>query len=112
MASAPATASTHHISLDETIPTNRHALAQVEVPSLDEEKPAVSSPPEFVRTISGFKWVLVCAGFYTSNFLYGLDNTTAADIQSAVVKTFGDISKLSWIGIGFPLGSIATILTL
>ena len=71
-----------------------------------------SPPPEMMRTVEGWKWVLVCFGFYFSTFLYGLDNTIAADIQSAVVDTYGDISKLSWLGTGFPLGSIATILTL
>lgn len=71
-----------------------------------------SPPPEMSRTVEGWKWVLVCIGFYFSGFLYGLDNTIAADIQSAVVDTYGDISKLTWLGTGFPLGSIATILTL
>jgi hypothetical protein len=65
-----------------------------------------------VRTVTGLKWVIICAGFYFSGFLYGLDNTIAADIQSAVIESFGDISKLAWLGSGFPLGSIATILTL
>jgi hypothetical protein len=71
-----------------------------------------SPPPEMTRTVKGWKWVLICVGFYFSAFLYGLDNTIAADIQSAVVDTYGDISKLTWLGTGFPLGSIATILTL
>ena len=83
----------------------------------DEEKgqiapETVSPPPEMTRAVRGWKWVLVCVGFYFSGFLYGLDNTIAADIQSAVVDTYGDISKLTWLGTGFPLGSIATILTL
>ena len=83
----------------------------------DGEKGQVSSetaspPPEMTRTVTGWKWVLVCVGFYFSAFMYGLDNTIAADIQSAVVDTYGDISKLTWLGTGFPLGSIATILTL
>ncbi len=42
--------------------------------------------------------------------LYGLDTTIAADIQPDIVKAFGQIQKLSWIGTGFPLGSVATIL--
>jgi len=33
-----------------------------------------------------------------------------ADIQSAAVSTFGSVEKLAWLGIGFPLGSIAVIL--
>lgn len=80
----------------------------------DTEKGEVATQPpaEFERTIHGFRWVLVCLGFYFSGFLYGLDNTIAADIQSAVLETYGDIEKLTWLGTGFPLGSIATILTL
>ncbi|KAE9377238.1 MFS general substrate transporter [Stipitochalara longipes BDJ] len=80
--------------------------------SSDDEKAQVNSPQDPVRTVNGLKWVLICAGFYFSGFLYGLDNTIAADIQSAVIESFGDISKLAWLGSGFPLGSIATILTL
>lgn len=73
---------------------------------------ADSAPEEMTRAITGWKWVLVCVGFYFSAFLYGLDNTIAADIQSAVVDTYGDISKLAWLGTGFPLGSVAAILTM
>lgn len=82
--------------------------------SSDDEKgqTSPSSPQESVRAVTGFRWVLICAGFYFSGFLYGLDNTIAADIQSAVIESFGDVSKLAWLGSGFPLGSIATILTL
>ncbi|ORX96462.1 putative multidrug resistance protein B [Clohesyomyces aquaticus] len=63
------------------------------------------------RAVTGFKWVLICAGLYCAIFLYGLDNTVAADIQSAILDTYGDVSQLAWIGTGFPLGSVATILT-
>jgi MFS family permease len=42
--------------------------------------------------------------------LYGLDNTVVADIQSAIVEDFGQVQQLAWLGVGFPLGSIATIL--
>ena len=45
-----------------------------------------------------------------SAFLYGLDTTIAADIQAAVVTTFGNVEQLSWIGTGFALGSVATVL--
>lgn len=80
----------------------------------DSEKAITSPPPEpeQVRTVTGWKWIVICVGFYVATFLYGLDNTIAADIQSAVLGTYGDISKLSWLGTGFPLGSIATILTM
>lgn len=48
---------------------------------------------------------------YFTALLYGLDTTVVADIQAAAVEAFGDVEKLSWIGIGFPLGSVACILT-
>lgn len=73
--------------------------------------PAPASP-EFSRAVKGWKWVLVCSAIYLAGFLYGLDNTISANIQGAVVETYGDIAKLTWLGTGFPLGSIATILTM
>jgi hypothetical protein len=59
---------------------------------------------------TGWTWVLTCFALYSSAFLYGLDNTIVADIQSAAVETFGAVDKLAWLGSGFPLGSIAVIL--
>jgi len=47
---------------------------------------------------------------YSTAMLYGLDTTIVADVQGTVVEAFGEIEKLSWIGSGFPLGSIAVIL--
>jgi hypothetical protein len=63
-----------------------------------------------VREITGFRWVLICASLYLSSFMYGLDTTIAADVQAAVIETFSEVSQLSWIGAGFPLGSVAVIL--
>jgi MFS family permease len=63
-----------------------------------------------VRTITGFRWVLVCFGLYLSALMYGLDTTIVADIQGAVIEEFGGVSQLSWIGSSFPLGSVAVIL--
>jgi hypothetical protein len=71
-----------------------------------------ANPPPETRAVQGWKWVFVCFGLYFSIFLCGLDNTIAADIQSSVVDTYGDVSQLAWLGTGFPLGPIATILTL
>jgi hypothetical protein len=111
MSSAPTMSTTSN--LPELARSEGHVSDQ-DVSSSDDEKGIVNAntPPEPGRTVTGLKWVLICAGFYFSGFLYGLDNTIAADIQSAVIESFEDISKLSWLGSGFPLGSIATILTL
>ncbi len=40
----------------------------------------------------------------------GLDTTIAADVQGSVYQSLGEIEKLPWIGIGFPMGSVAVIL--
>jgi MFS family permease len=60
--------------------------------------------------LSGFRWFLVCACVYVSDFVYGLDTTIAADIQGAVTQTFGTVDQLAWLGAGFALGSTAIIL--
>ncbi|KAK3113551.1 hypothetical protein LTR53_009036 [Teratosphaeriaceae sp. CCFEE 6253] len=54
-----------------------------------------------------WQWVLTLVGLYLGAILYGLDTTIAADVQVAVYETFGDIEDLAWVGLGFPLGSVA-----
>jgi MFS family permease len=63
-----------------------------------------------VRPIHGWKWIAAMCALFSTAFLYGLDTTIAADIQPDIVKSLGQIQKLAWIGSGFPLGSVATIL--
>lgn len=41
--------------------------------------------------------------------MYGLDTTIAADVQEKGIETC-EVSQFSWIGAGFPLGSVAVIL--
>ncbi|RVD83958.1 uncharacterized protein DFL_005726 [Arthrobotrys flagrans] len=79
----------------------------------DPEKVAeISEDSDQVRSIHGVKWFVVIAAIFSTAFLYGLDNTVVADIQPQVIDTYGDLTKLSWLGSGFPLGSIATLLVL
>jgi MFS family permease len=40
----------------------------------------------------------------------GLDTTIAADVQASVYETLGDIQNLAWVGVGFPMASVAVIL--
>ncbi|RAL64802.1 hypothetical protein DID88_001399 [Monilinia fructigena] len=113
----PSDGNSAHTSTAQSLNDKPERLERSEdVFTIDSEKgPVITSPspePEQVRTVTGWKWIVICIGFYVATFLYGLDNTIAADIQSAVLRTYGDISKLSWLGTGFPLGSIATILTI
>ncbi|PKS07919.1 hypothetical protein jhhlp_006528 [Lomentospora prolificans] len=85
------------------------AAASVEVLATNDANDA-SALDDNVRKITGIRWVLVCAALYFSALMYGLDTTIAADVQGAVVKSFGETSQLAWVGAGFPLGSVAVIL--
>ncbi|KAI0905723.1 MFS general substrate transporter [Ustulina deusta] len=61
------------------------------------------------REIHGVRWFFVCASLYITCFLYGLDTTIAAAVQGDIIKTFGHIEQLAWIGAGFPLGSVTVV---
>ncbi|KAJ5614140.1 hypothetical protein N7528_007794 [Penicillium herquei] len=63
-------------------------------------------------TMSGWRRIVIAIAINTGSFLYGLDNTIVADIQGAVVERFDAIEQLSWLGSGFPLGSIALLLSI
>ncbi|KAL7914186.1 major facilitator superfamily domain-containing protein [Trichoderma velutinum] len=62
------------------------------------------------RGIHGIRWHLVCVSLYISALVFGLDTTIAADVQSSIIKAFGHVDQLAWIGAGFPLGSAAVVL--
>ncbi|PSN59368.1 putative efflux pump antibiotic resistance protein [Corynespora cassiicola Philippines] len=64
-----------------------------------------------VRNYSTWQWLLVCVAIYSSSFLYGLDNAIVADIQGPLIDDLGEFGKLGWLAVGFPLGSVATILS-
>lgn len=42
----------------------------------------------------------------------GLDNTIAANIQGPILDSLGEITKIPWVGIGFPMGSTAVVFLL
>ncbi|KAL6907167.1 MFS general substrate transporter [Trichoderma evansii] len=92
----------------------------LDTPNIEKETPAVSSDdspssastdtPNEIRSIHGFRWILINVALYVSIFIYGLDTTIAADVQGSVVEAFGHVEQLAWIGAGFPLGSVSVIL--
>ncbi|KAJ5666568.1 major facilitator superfamily domain-containing protein, partial [Penicillium macrosclerotiorum] len=61
------------------------------------------------RQMGKKRWCLACITFYLTGFLYGLDTTIAASIQGEIYQALGEIDKLSWVGVGFPMGSVATL---
>ncbi|KAJ5642089.1 hypothetical protein N7490_006089 [Penicillium lividum] len=56
-------------------------------------------------------WILIVLTILSSTFLFSLDNTIVADIQSPVIARFGEVGKLSWLGVAFGLSSSATVIT-
>lgn len=78
----------------------------------DIEEAAAAAQEEDPHPATGIKWWLLLIAIYSTTFLYGLDNTIVADVQGSVVERFGQVEKLSWIGTGFPLGSVAVIMPL
>ncbi|KAM0510760.1 hypothetical protein ACHAPE_010558 [Trichoderma viride] len=78
----------------------------------ENEKRLDDSTPSLQQSISPWKWHSICVGLYLTALLYGLDTSIAADVQGPILETLGEIEKLSWVGIGFPMGSVATILLL
>lgn len=112
---------THSTSTSETVlyKSDDHNALHSGAGALNVDTEKVAAPVDHAagageehRKVRGWRWLMICFAVYSSCFLYGLDNTIVADIQASVVETYGEIAKLSWLGIGFPLGSIATILSL
>ncbi|KAJ5191896.1 uncharacterized protein N7498_010881 [Penicillium cinerascens] len=56
-------------------------------------------------------WILIVLTILSSTFLFSLDNTIVADVQSPIVNRFGEVGKLSWLGVAFVLSGSATIIT-
>lgn len=55
------------------------------------------------------KWFVVVSAILSSTFLFALDNTVVADVQPNVIETFGDVSLLPWLGVGFALGGVTIL---
>ncbi|KAF7941319.1 hypothetical protein EAE99_000956 [Botrytis elliptica] len=60
------------------------------------------------RTINGLSWSLVVACISSSTFLFAIDNTIVADIQTAIVEEFDEVGKLTWVSVAFMLGAAGT----
>jgi MFS family permease len=56
--------------------------------------------------------ILRCRYIRILTSFIGLDTTIAADVQASVYEDLGDIKNLPWVGLGFPMASVATILIL
>ncbi|KAJ5272444.1 hypothetical protein N7478_007569 [Penicillium angulare] len=63
------------------------------------------------KRVSRPVWFLIVGTILSSCFLFALDDTIVADIQSPILKRFNEPRKMSWIGIAFVLASASTVIT-
>lgn len=116
------------VHLDTRLDLNSHqamANGNSVCPTIDEEhaqtpRPASESGDDVEKTsdsaietvsprkVHGFKWFLAVVSVMTSTFLFALDNTIVADVQPAIVKTFGQVDKLPWLSVAFLVSAIGT----
>jgi hypothetical protein len=112
--------STNHIALKEAVPDlnaefqSSGSVSSTQTPPAEKDAHGVADQDVTTaleaREVTGFRFFMVLFAVYSTALLYGLDTTIVADVQGAVVVTFGEAEKLSWIGTAFPLGSIAVLL--
>lgn len=97
--------------VDDPLPTEEKHASGVNTPpseSSDVEKAKETVSEQSPRDVHGFKWALAVFSVLISVFLFSLDNTIVADIQPAIVDDFGQVSKLSWLSVGFLIAAIGT----
>ncbi|ATZ57448.1 BcmfsM2 [Botrytis cinerea B05.10] len=94
------------------VPPNQTGISSemASISEIDQEKAQVKQTEDAspVRDITGWRWALVVAAILSSTFLFALDNTIVADVQADIVVTFNDVSKLSWLSVGFLIGAAST----
>lgn len=49
-------------------------------------------------------WVILCSSMLLVGLQAALDSTITADLQPAIIDTFGEISKFPWINVTYSLG--------
>jgi hypothetical protein len=69
---------------------------------------ATATEPASPREFHGISWVLVIVSILCSTFLFGLDNTIAADVQPAIIERFNSVNKISWVSVAFMMGAGST----
>src|SRR5262245_42404051 len=111
MANIEPSSSTHsskpHLASEETTAVRSENAERANETA--SPKAASANEPNAVFHYTNTQWLLIVLAVYSSALFYGLDTTIVAVIQGPVVSRFKNVDKLGWLGIGFPLGSIATI---
>ena len=76
-------------------------------PSSETEKAIIESSDAPPRPVRGLPWAFLCTAVFSAQFLFALDNTVVADVQSSIVDDLGEIQKLPWIVVAFELGAVS-----
>jgi len=73
------------------------------------EKGMATLEPEISpRNVHGFKWAFAVSSVLASTFLFALDNTIVADVQPAIIESFGEVNKLPWLSVAFLVAAAGT----
>ncbi|MCJ1309281.1 hypothetical protein MMC25_002940 [Agyrium rufum] len=54
--------------------------------------------------LTRLSWVILCSSMLLAELQAALDSTITADVQPAIIHTFGDIQKLPWVNVTYSLG--------
>ncbi|KAL6714356.1 hypothetical protein ACLMJK_007779 [Lecanora helva] len=54
--------------------------------------------------MSRVRWVVLCLSMLLAELQAALDSTITADLQPAIIDTFGEISKFPWVNVTYSLG--------
>lgn len=88
-----------------TCTTDEEAAMEKRQESTSDAPEATATSP---REFHGLSWFLVIVSILCSTFLFGLDNTIAADVQPAIIERFNSVNKISWVSVAFMMGAGST----
>lgn len=93
---------TDHTALKTETPSPSGSSYDSEKPPVaDVEAAATTNPTKNGqgqgRQIRGARWALACVAIFSANWLYGLDSTIAADLQSAVSISLDNVTERGWL---------------
>jgi len=55
-------------------------------------------------SMTTLSWVILCSSLLLAEMQAALDSTITANLQPAIIGTFGEISKFAWINVTYSLG--------
>ncbi|KAI4219222.1 MAG: hypothetical protein LQ349_008419, partial [Xanthoria aureola] len=73
------------------------------------EDVADSDPPK-KASLSRLWWSILCFSMLLAEMQASLETTMTADLQAAVIHTFGEVSKFPWINVTYSLALAASCL--